>query len=60
MGAAQADDTVGAHRAEAPQLRFPTPDLTFPNPNQPVEAEEDFSMCHGPAQEHMSDMIVST
>jgi hypothetical protein len=59
VGAAQADDTIGEHRAEAPPLRFPTPDLKFHNPNQPVEAEGDFSICHGPEQEHMSDMIVS-
>lgn len=58
MGAVQAD-TVGAHRAEVPPLRFPTPDLTFPNPNQPLEAEGDFSMCQRTAQEHMSDIITS-
>lgn len=52
--------TRSAHTApRQPPLRFPTPDLTFPNPNQPVEAEGDFSMCQRPAQEHMSDITAS-
>lgn len=33
MGTVQGNDTVGAHHAEAPPLRFPTPDVTFPNPS---------------------------